>query len=53
MPSSCFDVQGGDIRLLHVADLVYWTSYLVNAPLCLPFMIRQSSKMSFSPCTHV
>ena len=43
-------VQGGDIRLLHVADLVYWTSYLVNAALCLSFMIPQSSKMSFSPC---
>lgn len=43
-------VQGGDIRLLHVADLVYWTSYLVNAALCLSFITPQSRNMSFSPC---
>ena len=45
-------VQGGDIRLLHVADLVYWTSYLVNAALCLLFMMPQSTRMSFSPCVE-
>ena len=43
-------VQGGDIRLLNVADLVYWTSYLVIQRMFLPYMMPQSSKMRFSPC---